>query len=106
MDTHPFLALLFRHLFDGVTEHGAGHCVGMLAEEVAQEVHASLDLRSRLAHLAEHPTYGLMHEVVGVVQVDFGITQAPRWVALMGGFPRADDTHALFPQAGAGSETV
>ena len=46
-DGHPLLALGIGHLFDGIAEHGARHFVGMLVEEVAEEVH-----RDALAHLS------------------------------------------------------
>ena len=50
----------------------------MLTEEVAQQVHGD-----SLAHLAQHPAYGLVHQVVRMVQMDLGIAQSPRWVALL-----------------------
>ena len=80
--THPLLALRLRHLLDGIAEHGTGHLVGMLAKELTEEVHGNA-----LTHLSQHPTHGLVHEVVGVVQVDLCIAEAPRRVALLGGFP-------------------
>ena len=44
--------------------------MGMLFEEVAEEVHADA-----FAHLAEHPTDCLVHEVVGMMQVHLGIAE-------------------------------
>ena len=90
----PVLAFWFRHLFDGVAEGGARHLVGMLVEEVAKEVHPY-----PFTHLAQHPAHRLVHEVVGMMEVDLSIAQAPRRVALLRGLPRTDDTHALFPKA-------
>jgi hypothetical protein len=63
---------LLGEFLDGVAEGGARHVVGVLAEEFSQQVFANA-----LAHLAEHPAYGFMHKVVGVMQMDLGIAQAP-----------------------------
>ena len=76
--SHPHLPFPFRHLFDGIAEHGARHLMSMLMEEIAKQVH-----RDALAHLAEHPTYGLVHQIVGMVKVDLGISQTPRRVSLL-----------------------
>jgi hypothetical protein len=73
----------------------------MLAEEVAEEIHGDA-----LAHLAEHPADGLVHEVVGMVEMDLGIAEAPGGVAVLRGLPRADHTHALFPKVGAVGEGI
>jgi hypothetical protein len=73
----------------------------MLLQKVAQKVHTDA-----LAHLAEHPSDGLVHEVVRVVEVHLGITETPRWVALLGSLPIADHADALFPEAGAMSQRV
>ena len=73
----------------------------MLAEKVAEEIH-----RDALAHLAKHPADGLVHEVVGMVEMNLGIAQAPRGVAHLRGLPRADHTHALLPEVGAMGERV
>ena len=75
---HPLFPLLLGHLLDGVAEHGAGHLVGMLAEELAKEVHGY-----SFAHLAKHPSDGFVHEVVRMVEVDLGIAETPRRVALL-----------------------
>ena len=101
LDGHPVLPFLFRHLFDGVTEGGARHVVGMLAEEVAEEVH-----RDALAQLAEHPADSLVHEIVGMVEMDLGIAETPGGVAKLGGLPRANHTHALLPEVGAVGEGI
>jgi hypothetical protein len=47
-----------------------------------------------------------MYEVVWVVQMDFGIAQAPGGIALLGSLPGADDTHALLPKARAGGQVI
>ena len=73
----------------------------MLTKEIAQEIH-----RHPLAHFPKHPADGLMHQVVRMVEMDLGIAQAPRGIAHLRGLPRADDAHALFPQAGADSQFV
>ena len=96
LSLHPVLTFWFGHLFDGVAEGRARHLVGMLAEEVAQEVHPY-----PFAHLAQHPADCLVHEVVGMMEMNLGIAQAPRGIAHLRGLPRTDDTHALFPEAGA-----
>ena len=41
VDGHPLLAFGIGHFFDGIAEHGARHFVGMLVEEVAEEVHGA-----------------------------------------------------------------
>ena len=64
------------HLLDGIAKHGARHLVGMLAEEVTEEIHGAT-----FTHFAEHPTDGFVHEIVGMMEMDFGIAQTPRWVA-------------------------
>jgi hypothetical protein len=46
--------------------------MGMLAEEVAEQVHAA-----PLTHLTQHPADSLVHEVMRVVQVYLSIAQAP-----------------------------
>ena len=69
---HPLFAFRLRHLLDGVAEHSAGHFVGMLAEEVTKDIH-----RDTLTHLTEHPADGLMHEVVGMVEMDLSISETP-----------------------------
>ncbi len=46
--------------------------MGMLAEEVAEQVHAA-----PLPHLTQHPADSLVHEVMRVVQVYLSIAQAP-----------------------------
>ena len=75
---HPSFTLRFRHLLDGIAEGGARHLLGVLAKEIAQQVHAA-----SLAHLAQHPARGLLHQVVRVVQVFLSIAQAPGWIALL-----------------------
>ena len=96
LSLHPVLAFWFGHLFDGVAEGRARHLVGMLAEEVAQEVHPY-----PFTHLAQHPAHCLVHEVMGMMEVDLRIAQTPRRIAHLRGLPRTDDAHALFPEAGA-----
>ena len=46
--------------------------MNMLTKESPQQVHAD-----PLAHLTKHPTYGLVHQVVWMVQMDFSIAQTP-----------------------------
>ena len=86
------MPLLVGHLLDGIAEGGTRHLVDVLAEEIAQQIHAAA-----FTHLAKHPTYGLMHQVVGMVKVPLGIAQTPRRVTLLRCLPRADDAHALSP---------
>ena len=71
-ELHPVAALVVWHFLYGVAQGGAGHGGCMLAEEVAEEVHADA-----LAHLAEHPAYGLVHEIMRVVQVNLCIAKTP-----------------------------
>ena len=73
----------------------------MLTEEITKEIY-----RDALAHLAEHPTYGFVHQIVRVMQMDFGIAQAPRGIAHLRSLPRTDDAHALLPKARAFSQRV
>ena len=73
----------------------------MQLEEITEQVHGYT-----FAHLAEHPTHSLVHQVVRMVQMDFGITQTPRGVTLLRGLPRTDDAHTLFPEAGAGGQVI
>lgn len=73
----------------------------MLAEKVAEEAHVVA-----FAHFSQHPTYGFVHEVVGVVQVYFGIAEAPRRVSLLRCLPSAYHAHTLFPQARTCSQFV
>ena len=47
--------------------------MGMSTKEIAKEV----DGRGRIAHLAEHPARGFVHQVVGMVEVNLGIAEAP-----------------------------
>ena len=70
--------------------------MGMLFEEVAEEVHADA-----FAHLAEHPTDRLVHEVVGMMQMHLGIAETPRRVALLRSLPCANHADALFPETRA-----
>ena len=74
----PLLSFFFGHLFDGVAKHGAGHLVGVLAEKLAEDIH-----RDTFAHLAEHPADSLVHEVVGMMEMDLGIAETPRGVTLL-----------------------
>ena len=98
---HPLLPFVGGEVLDGVAEGGARHVVGVATEEVAEEVDADA-----LAHFAQHPPDGFVHEVVGMVEVDFGVTQAPRGVAHLEGFPRTDHADALPPEVGAVCEGV
>ena len=70
--SQPLLTFRFRHFLNGITESGTRHVVGMLAEKVAQQVHAT-----PLTHLTQHPADSLMHEVMRMVQVYLSISQAP-----------------------------
>ena len=90
------MSFLLGHFLNGIAEHGARHLVGMQMEEIAEEVHGYA-----LAHLTEHPADCFMHQVVGMMEMNLCVAQAPRRVALLRGFPRADNAHALFPKAGA-----
>ena len=69
---HPQPPFFLVHLFDGVSQGGAVHLVDVLVEKISKEVHADA-----LAHLAEHPSHRLVHQVVGMVEVFLGIMQAP-----------------------------
>ena len=69
---HPVLSFYGFQLLYGVAQGGARHLEDVLAEEVAQQVG-----RHALAHLAQHPSHGFVHEVVGVLKVALGIAQAP-----------------------------
>ena len=69
---HPLLTFFLGHLFDGIAEHGAGHLMGMLAEELTEEVHGHA-----LTHLAEHPADGFVHQVMRMMEMDLGIAEAP-----------------------------
>ena len=101
INTHPLFALRLRHLLNGVAEHGTRHLVSMLVEKVTEQIHGDA-----LTQLAQHPPHSFVHQIMRMMQMDFGIAQAPRWVAHLGGFPRADDAHALFPEARAGSQFI
>ena len=70
--------------------------MGMLTQEFTQEFH-----RAPLAHLPEHPSHRLVHQVVRMVQMNLRIPQTPRWITHLRRLPRAHDAHPLFPQAGA-----
>ena len=72
LEMHPVFSFFLRHLLNGIAEGGARHFMGMLAKKFTQEVHADV-----LTHLAKHPANSLVHQVVRVMQVDFGIAQAP-----------------------------
>ena len=67
--------------------------MGVLAQEVAQQFHAD-----PLAHLAQHPADGFVHQVVRVMQVHFGVAQTPRSLALLQGLPGAHHADALAPE--------
>ena len=73
----------------------------MLPEEITKQIHAYT-----LAHLTQHPPHSLVHKVVGMVEMNLGIAEAPGGVAVLRGLPRADHTHALFPEVGAVGEGV
>ena len=98
---HPVMPFIVAHLFDGVAEGCAGHLVGVLVEEIAEEIHGDT-----LAHFAEHPAYGFVHEVVGMVEVLLSIAKAPRRIALLRCLPRTHHAHALFPEVVAVSQGV
>ena len=72
LHVHPVCSLLVSHLFDGIAQGRAMHLVDVLLEEVTKEVH-----RDTLAHLTKHPSDSLVHQVVRMVQVNLGITEAP-----------------------------
>jgi hypothetical protein len=40
-EVHPVLSFLFRHLFDGIAQHGARHLMGMLTQEFTKQVHGT-----------------------------------------------------------------
>ena len=69
---HPEPAFFIGHLLDGVAEGGSGHCLDVLAEKGTKEVHGDA-----LTHLAKHPTHGLVHQIMWVMQVHLRIAQAP-----------------------------
>ena len=73
----------------------------MLTEELAQQIH-----RHTLAHFAQHPPHGFMHQVVRVVQVHLSITQAPRRVTLLRCLPGAYHAHTFSPKVIAHSQLV
>ena len=98
---HPILALVFVHTFDGVAEGGAGHGGGVFGKEGAEDVHAAA-----LAHLAEEPTDGLVHEVVRVVEMVLGVAEGVGSVVGLQRCHRRDDGDALLPEVIAVSEAV
>ena len=66
------LAFLVSHVLYSIAQGGSGHLMGMLLEELTEQVHAA-----SFAHLAKHPSHGFVHQVMRVVQMPFGIAQAP-----------------------------
>jgi hypothetical protein len=68
-------AFLSREPLDGVPEHGARHGWGMFSQEAAQRIGVAL------AGLAQHPTSGLVHEVVLVVEKRGRQPEGPRQIA-------------------------
>ena len=46
--------------------------MGMLTEEVAKDIHPY-----PFTHLTQHPAHSLMHEIVGMMEMDLSIAQAP-----------------------------
>lgn len=78
------MALRLIKLLDGIAEHRPRHLAGMLVEEGAQKIHADV-----LSHLPEHPPYRFLHKVVGSMEVELGIAQAPGGIALLRGRERS-----------------
>ena len=66
-------AQMFRQLFNGITQHRAGHNPGESVKESQQPVHAA-----SLANLPEHPARNFMHKVMFVVQKHFSQVERVR----------------------------
>ena len=98
---HPILALVFVHTFDGVAEGGAGHGGGVFGKEGAEFVHAAA-----LAHLAEEPADGLVHEVVRMVEMVLGVADGVGRVVILQRGHGGDDGDALLPEVIAVGEAV
>jgi len=63
------LSFLFRKLFDGVSQHGAGHFLVMHLQE------AFFGLQMALADFAQHPACGFMDQILPIGKQHFGNLQ-------------------------------